>query len=358
MPSQLPELPLEVLSQRFKQFAFHVSQQASPLYAQLSVAVADDPELLMLASHAGRGQPVPNLFFAAIHFLLLKGVHNFLSTFYPSISVVTERNANPYPAFRSFCLDHHEEIRQLLATRLVQTNEIGRCACLLPAFALIASHTQGQPLSLVEIGASAGLDLFWDRYSYDYGEGRRYGAPSSTVQISCTLRGNRLPPFPVVLPEVAWRMGIDLHPLSVSDPEAKLWLRALIWPENTQRAEWLQQALHLIGQDPPSIIAGDALALLPSVLATVPQETTLCIFHSFTVNQFSQEARKQLTLLLGEWAVKRPLFRVSLEGFEGEDPLLELTTWRNEAAAKQTLAMCDSHAQWLQWEETHHPPRI
>ena len=95
MPSQLPELPLEALSQRFKQFAFHVSQQASPLYAQLSVAVADDPELLMLASHAGRGQPVPNLFFAAIHFLLLKGVQHSLSTFYPSISVFTVRYANP-----------------------------------------------------------------------------------------------------------------------------------------------------------------------------------------------------------------------------------------------------------------------
>jgi hypothetical protein len=101
-------LPLEVLSQRFKQFAFHVNQQASPLYAQLSVVAANDPELLKLASHAGRGQPVPNLFFAAIHFLLLKGVQLSLSTFYPSISVVTERNANPYPTFRSFCLDYLE----------------------------------------------------------------------------------------------------------------------------------------------------------------------------------------------------------------------------------------------------------
>ncbi len=353
MPSQQPELPLEVLSQRFKQFAFHVSHQASPLYARLAVAVADDPELLMLASHAGRGQPVPNLFFAAIHFLLLKGVQHPLSTFYQSLSVETPRNADPYPTFRSFCLDYFEEIRQLLATRLVQTNEIGRCACLLPAFALIASRTQEQPLSLVEIGASAGLNLLWDRYSYDYGEGRHYGALPSTVQIACTLRGNRLPPFPVVIPKVAWRMGIDLHPISVSDPEAKLWLRALIWPENTLRAERLQHALHLIEQDTPPIMAGDALALLPSVLATVPQETTTCVFHSFTVNQFSQEARERLTLLLAEWASKRLLFRVSLEGVEGEDPLLELTTWKNNLAAKRSLAECDSHGRWLQWEETH-----
>jgi hypothetical protein len=68
MPSHLPELPLEALSQRFKQFAFHLNQQSSPLYEQLSVAVADDLELLMLASDAGRGQPAPN------SFLLFKGV--------------------------------------------------------------------------------------------------------------------------------------------------------------------------------------------------------------------------------------------------------------------------------------------
>jgi len=82
----------------------------------------------------------------------------------------------------------------------------------------------------------------------------------------------------------------------------------------TGRAERLQEALHLIEQDPPSILAGDALTLLPSVLATVPPETTLCVFHSFTINQFSQEARAQLTRILAEWAAKRPLFRVSIEG--------------------------------------------
>ncbi len=324
MPSHLPALPLEILSHSFEQFASHVSQQACPLYARLSGAVAADPELLALASHARRGQPVPNLFFAAIHFLLLKGVQHPLSAFYPSVSGVIERNADPYPTFRSFCLEHREEIRLLLATRLVQTNEVGRCACLLPAFALIVPRTQGQPLSLVEIGSSAGLNLLWDRYSYDYG----------------------------VLPEVTWRLGIDLHPLSVSDPEAKLWLQALIWPENAQRAERLQQALHLTEQEPPSIMAGDALALLPSVLASVPQETTLCVFHSLTVNQFSREARERLTLLLAEWAAKRLLFRVSLESYGGAEPLLELTTWRNDLATKQTLAVCDSHAQWLEWQET------
>ncbi len=353
MPSQRPELSHEVLAQHFKRFAFHISLQASPLYERLSEAVAADPDLLALASHVRRGQPVPNLFFAAIHFLLLKGVQHPLAAFYPGVSTTIDCNTDPYPVFRSFCLEYREEIKQILATRLVQTNEVGRCACLLPAFALAASYAQGQPLSLVEIGTSAGLNLLWDRYGYDYGEDRRYGVLTSPVQIACTLRGDHLPPLPAILPKVAWRMGIDLHPINVSDPEERLWLRALVWPENTERAERLQEALHLIEQDPPSILAGDALTLLPSVLATVPPETTLCVFHSFTVNQFSQEARAQLNQILTEWAAKRPLFRVSIEGFEKGDPMLELMTWRNNAATKQKLAVCDSHARWLQWEETH-----
>src|SRR5260221_12904147 len=110
MPSHLPALPLEILSHSFEQFASHVSQQACPLYARLSGAVAADPELLPLACHARRGQPVPNLFFAAIHFLLLKGMQHPLAAFYPSVSEVIELFFYTYPTPPSFSLFPREEI--------------------------------------------------------------------------------------------------------------------------------------------------------------------------------------------------------------------------------------------------------
>jgi hypothetical protein len=139
----------------------------------------------------------------------------------------------------------------LVATRHVQTNEIGRCACLLPAFGLVDSQTKGYALSLVEIGASAGLNLLWDCYGYDYGAGRRYGMSNSPVQLTCTLHGNRFPPISPSLPQIALRVGLDLAPIKVDDVEATLWLRALIWPEQRERITLLSHALQLAQQDPP-----------------------------------------------------------------------------------------------------------
>jgi hypothetical protein len=85
MSSELRSLSLDALSERFKRFAMHPDLQ-SPLYRRLSWCIAADLELLALAAHVRTGQPIPNLFFAAVHFLLLKGMQHPLSAFYPSIS--------------------------------------------------------------------------------------------------------------------------------------------------------------------------------------------------------------------------------------------------------------------------------
>src|SRR5205085_1814788 len=164
----------------------------------------------------------------------------------------------------------------------------------LPAFARVARQTGG-PLALVEIGASVGLNLLWDRYGYDYGDGASYGDAGSPVRITCTVRGDRRPWVPAVLPRVRYRVGLDLNPVDVRDPEAALWLRALVWPEHAGRAALLQRALEVARRDPPSLIKGDALDLLPAVLPAVPHDVALCVFHTFTVNQFSAEARDHLS---------------------------------------------------------------
>ena len=82
--------------------------------------------LLALAAHAAQGQPVPNLLLAAVHFLLLKGQAEALAQFYPSLTPVASSPNAAYPTFRAFCLAHADAIRHLLATRRVQTNEVGR----------------------------------------------------------------------------------------------------------------------------------------------------------------------------------------------------------------------------------------
>lgn len=348
MPQEITTIGLEALAQRFERFARRECQ-VSPLYERLSFGIAQDPELLALAAYTQPGQPVPNLFLAAVHFLLLQGSQHPLAAYYPSLCPATSLAADAYPSFRSFCLKHREKILELISTRLVQTNEVRRCACLLPAFALVSALGHGRPLALVEVGASAGLNLLWDHFGYEYGTGRQYGDPRSPVQIGCTLRGHRRPPLPGALPPVATRLGIDLRPIDVCDPDAALWLRALVWPDEGGRAALLQQALRVAQQHPPRLLAGNVLEQLPAALATVPADETLCVFHTHTMNQLSAEARASLAALLKEGAVARDLYRISIEWLGQEHPQLECVAFESGVQTESLLAHCGSHGEWLEW---------
>jgi hypothetical protein len=348
MPLQTRDSQIETLSQRFERFARRECH-VSPLYERLSLGLTHDLELLAIAAQAKPGQPVPNLYLAAVHFLLLSGVQHPLADFYPSLSPATRQAADPYPSFRDFCLQHRENLLELISTRLVQTNEVRRCGCLLPAYTYTAQRASGGPFALIEIGASAGLNLLWDRYGYDYGPGRHYGDPRALVQILCELRGDRQPPLPTVWPLVATRVGLDLNPIDVRDPDAALWLRALVWPDEGGRAELLQQAMLVAQHDPPRLLAGNALDLLPEVLATVPKDQTLCVFHTHTINQFPPEARSRLAALLAEHAVGRDLYRISIEWLGEGYPRLELVAFENHRRTAHLLAYCGGHGEWLEW---------
>ena len=342
------QLSLEFLAKQFKGFAEHTRRDASPLYEKLSRAISGDVEILALAAHAKSG-PVPNLFFGAVHFLLLREAGSPLAAFYPSMTKMPMKDADLYSTFRSFCVEHAEEIKSLLQTRRVQTNEVQRSIVLLPAFGMVAERAHDRSVTLVEIGASAGLNLLWDHYGYDYGTGRKYGNPGSPVQLSCALRGDRQPPLPEVFPKVASRLGVDLQPIDVHDQAAIDWLRALIWPEHIARVELLQRAVEVARHDSPEILAGDALDLLPGIMASVPEETVLCIFHSFTINQFSSEGRKSLALFLDDYGMKRDLYCISIAAFQLEYPQLTLLSYQGGKRTERLLANCSSHGLWLEW---------
>jgi hypothetical protein len=340
---------IETLARRFRRFGERECVPASPLYARLSIGIAGDEQLLQLAT-AARAHPIPNLFFGAVHYLLLGGIHHRLAAFYPDLAGVAPDPHDPFPAFRSFCLEHASAIEGLLATRRVQTNEVRRCAALLPAFTLLARRGGQRPLALVEIGASAGLNLLWDRYAYDYGPGGRAGDPYSAVRLRCELRGDRRPPLPDRLPDVAFRLGLDLSPIDVRDADATLWLRALIWPEQIDRAAHLSHALAIAQQNPPPLLAGDALTLLPDVFARAPREATLCLYHSFVLNQFPAPARDRFHALLAEHAAARDFAVVGIEWREPYPPVT-LTTFENGSRLDETLAFCDAHVAWLEWRQ-------
>jgi hypothetical protein len=356
MGTPITETADEALARRFRRFAEAECRGVSTLYEHLACSIAADGELLALAAHAAQGQPAPNLLLAAVHFLLLKGQAAPLAQFYPDLTPAAASPDAAYPAFRAFCLAHAAAIRHLLATRRVQTNEVGRCAYLLPAFALVATLAHQRPLALIEVGTSAGLNLLWDQYGYHYGPDARYGDHRSPVQIACTLRGHIRPPLPDHMPAIALRVGIDLHVVDLHDAEEVMWLRALVGPDRLERAQRLHNAMEITRHNPPTLLSGDGLVLLPEVLRTVPEDTAVCVFHTHTINQWSPAARDRLSAVLAEHGATRDLYRVSAEAIRlsaervnTPHPHLELTAWQHGHEHQRLLAYCDHHGRWLEW---------
>ena len=171
-------------------------------------------------------------------------------------------------AFHDYAVANWPAIEAQMRTRATQTNEAGRCAMLLPVLAALP-----QPLALLEVGASAGLCLYPDRYAYRYGD-HRIGAGSPVLDCAATGMAP-----PAAVPEVVWRAGLDLNPLDVTDPADMAWLEALIWPEHAHRRARLRAAAAVAAADPPLLVRGDLVDDLPALAARAPADATLVVFH-------------------------------------------------------------------------------
>jgi hypothetical protein len=337
----------ETLSEIFERFAEDEFHNSSPLYERLSRGIAQDSELLALAAHCRKGERIPNLLFAAVHYLLLTGIAHPLARFYKSLGGSFDGHEDPMADFRSFCVQQVERIRELIAVRLVQTNEVSRCAGLMPVFAAAAKHTQGRPLYLVDIGASAGLNLFLDHYGYKYGDRLEAGDRRSPVQIECALSGPNVPPLPADFPPVIARVGVDLNPLDVRIDEDALWLRALIWPEHEKRAALLRNAIQVVRRQSITLLAGDGVELLPEIMKAVPLDSVLVIVRIFT--RIPKQSRERWSALIAEYGAKRDLMLITARPRGGDDSELVVNSFVNGQLSEQGLAYMQNHGEWIEW---------
>ena len=175
-------MDLTTLARHFRSFGRNVAAD-SPLYGQLGALVSESPDLLALA--AGSSEQTPMVFLAAVHDELLRDPGPRAGGLLPHAGRGRARarpRRRPSPPSAPTAPPRSPPRSPF---RRTQTNEVARCGCLLPAFAAVAD---GRPLALIEIGASAGLNLRWDHYAYDYG-GRAAGVPSSPLTIE--LRAGR-----------------------------------------------------------------------------------------------------------------------------------------------------------------------
>jgi hypothetical protein len=162
-------------------------------------------------------------FLGGLHYLVLKGEAPELAAVYPP------NGEEPDPAHLvqlvSAAARDHREALVAFVTSPPQTNEVNRSVCLAPGFLTMARRA-GLPLRCLEIGASAGLNLNWDRYRYDLGSFGSWGDPQSPVRLSAEWSGAN-PPFDVKT-TVAERRGCDQNPIDVSDEDQAFRLKAYV----------------------------------------------------------------------------------------------------------------------------------
>jgi hypothetical protein len=368
----------EPLADHFRAFAATVERDGGTTYATICRAVADDHAVLSLLDGAPLPQLRPLLLLAAVHFLLLSGAEHALAAYYDTVGIVRGLPPGPPPegdvaaAFTDFCQLRRAELEQLIATRSTQTNEVGRCSSLLPGLADIAAQYGWlEPLSLLDLGTSAGLNLLFDDYAYTYRDTEgdavcTTGAPGAAVALECIVWGDPSALPALRLPLMAQRVGLDLAPVNpFSDDEAR-WLLACLWPDNLPRFGRLRAALANVraSDHPPRVERGDMVTDLPRVVASVPGHGPLVVFHSWVAAYLTEAEQRALTEQIATLRSRRPVHHLYCESpletpglptppspvpREGPDLATVLVHVRPGGGPAVRLADTHPHGYWIRW---------
>jgi hypothetical protein len=366
---------------RFAGFA-DMAERRLPLYHRLASATAADPEVAgrLLLAHPDQRQPM--LMLAAVHDALLAGLDDPLRQWYPSVvgqpKSVGIGADDPWPHFRRLVLED-QEIEERLRTRSTQTNEVGRSAVLLPALSATATAAPGapphgaRPLGLVELGASAGLNLLFDRYGYRYEPGRGADHPvielhtEAPLVLGCTTRGEHPPPVPDAMPHISSRVGIDLSPVDLHHRAQSRWLVACQWPDQPERVHRARAAIALAHADPPRVIEGDMVELVAEQVAHVPAHALPVVFATWALAYLPAERQaallaelgrvaadtgRELSLLFAELPDEVPGLPIPARPDGIDQPnhtaLVRVDWWGGERTAAR-LADVHPHGTWIEW---------
>ncbi len=267
----------------------------SPLYATLLRAGADDlesggPVYEVLAGHEHdrAGSALALRLMGAVHRLVLEGCAPRLAAFYPSAGGDAARDG-AWEAFREVVAHHTARVRSLVDAP-VQTNEVGRCAALIGGFLTIARET-ALPLALLEIGASAGLNLRWDGFRYEAG-GSAFGDPASPVRMRDVFVGPE-PRLDVTVTIVS-RRGCDRAPLDPTRLEDRLTLESYLWPDQTERMALLRAAFAVARRFPLTVERADLGDWLAAALASPTTGAATVVFHSIVLQYLTRAERERL----------------------------------------------------------------
>ncbi|WP_341893202.1 DUF2332 domain-containing protein [Variovorax sp. YR752] len=326
----------------------------SPFNARLLDWLADDwlagGPMRALIPEWTAGPPgqdlVPLRLAGGLHALALSGRHPALAALYPPAASGFDAAAL-VPLLQRLLVDEAEHLRGYLASA-PQTNEVMRSAVLIGGYAAIAQAT-GLPLALREIGASAGLNLLWDRFHYTLAA-QSWGDAASPVRINSDWRGDA-PRLPGHI-NIADRRGNDLLPVDLRDGAAVQRLRAYVWPDQTARAARLHGAIALAQQERPVVDAGDAAAWVEAQLAAPREGVATVLVHSVVWQYLPPATRERIEAALAAAATRAshaaPLAWLRMEFYAPGAPAeLRLTLWPE--GRERTLAAAHPHGEWVEW---------
>jgi hypothetical protein len=315
--------PVADVVQDYRAFARREARGRSAAYEALAESVAGNGAIVDFVASLPPGKRQPQLLFAAARYLLGSP---------PEIGQLRDLVSRS-PA----------DLAQVMLARRTQTNEPARCAVLLPALAELP-----QPLALLDVGASAGLTLLIDKYSYDYAGRHLAGSDPDAPTLRCRLRGPV--PLPRRVPQIGWRAGLDLRPLDVTSDDDVRWLSSLVWPGEGDREQRLAAAIDTARRAPPAVHRGDLLTDLPALAAQAPHEATLVIYHCSVLYQLAPNQRAQFAETVrglgATWLSCEEPGMVPGTSRPTSDGMLCVL-----ARDGQALAAADSHGTWLHWLE-------
>ncbi len=326
----------------------------SPLYATLLRAasadvVAEGPAWDVLGDAATRdtGDALALRLMAAVHRLVLTRRAPALALHYPSVGG-TAGIHGAADAFLALLAERRDDLAPLVALPC-QTNEVGRCAALVPGFLTVAAASR-RPLRLLEVGASAGLNLRWDHYRYVDGE-RTWGDPAAEVVVAGRWE---VPAALLATPvTVTSREGCDPRPVDPRSDDGRFALSASMWADQTERFERLAAALRVAARVPATVAAATVADWLPERLAEPTDGAATVVYHSAVWQYLSDGDRAAMHAALARAAagatVAAPLAWLRME----PEPALHamavrLTTW--PGGDDQLLATAGAHGLPLSWQ--------
>src|SRR5262245_31351963 len=302
---------IDLLASLWRHFAEHEAGPYSPLYAAIARSVAEDRALLgRVIDDTPPEVHMPLALMAAGHDLVLRWADHPLTAVYER-AAVGEADADARVQFADFCEANWPEIVDLLQARRVQTNECGRSAAIALALAKVAD-LHGTPDALIDAGASAGLNLLYDRYHLDYGPLGSFGDPSSRVRVPCEVQ-TADHPLPASLPDIRQRVGLDRNPLDVRREDDRRWLLACVWPD-TGRLQRTADALDIAAHHPPDVRPGDMVGDLAATIDQVDGGGLVCVLTSWAAGYLSGRQRETFAEVLDDAGRRRDVVWLSLEG--------------------------------------------